>query len=563
MPDTPYFAARDFKLSRFERSIIFILTLSICIAVLYRFQLQNGFNILPGDRFDGVISTSILEHWSNVFLGIDKWSEVNYFFPYSKTIAQTDAYFLIGLLYFPFRLCGFDPFISAEFAAIAIKIIGFVSAYYCSRRVFRFSFWYALLIAVLFTMNNGMTSHSSRVQLSTVAFAPLLALMIFESAKAFLQNRRMLALLFGSLSSVLFAAWCFTCFYMAWFFLFFFSFFAPIYWIVSRTDLRGTIVFKLREHFVLLLVIALVGLIALLPFLSVYIPKSKEVGLRTYETVSTFILPIEGVLEVGQANLIWGNFYSKLLAIVSPQYAITHEYSNTGFTFPLFFLFVMSVVQIFRQQRTSPSPEWRALAFASVLTLLLSLKFYNYSAWYFVYHFFPGAKALNVVAAFQIFLALPITLIAIRGLSQMRFSSGWKLLLSALLIASELNVPYLNLHRQEQLNEVAVPISAPTECRVFYVSTWDNQDRISDFSASINDVYPHNVTAIMLAQVVHLPTINGIASFNPPDWNFVANGASSYEERIAAYAKKHDIKGLCRFDLNTKQWQQKTIIERQ
>ena len=223
MPEISIFAVHDSRWSRVRDSIIFLLTLLICISVLYRFQLQNGFNILPGDRFDGVISTSILEHWSNVFLGRDNWSELNYFFPYTKTIAQTDAYFLIGLFYFPFRLCGFDPFISAEFAAISIKVVGFVSAYYCSKRVFRFPFWYALLIATLFTMNNGMTTHSSRVQLSTVAFAPLLALLIVESTRALLQSRRMRALIFGSLSSLLFAAWCFTCFYMAWFFLFFFS----------------------------------------------------------------------------------------------------------------------------------------------------------------------------------------------------------------------------------------------------------------------------------------------------------------------------------------------------
>ena len=79
-----------------------------CFIVLTRFQLSNGFTVLAGDRYDAVISTTILEHWFRFFLGHVSWVDVGYYFPYEKSIAYTDAYFINGVFYTPFRLIGFE-----------------------------------------------------------------------------------------------------------------------------------------------------------------------------------------------------------------------------------------------------------------------------------------------------------------------------------------------------------------------------------------------------------------------------------------------------------------------
>jgi hypothetical protein len=110
---------------RFQRALVVGIFWAFCILVVSRYQLLNGFTVLNGDRYDAVIVATILEHWFQVFSGDAYWSEVNYFFPYTRTIAQTDAYFLIGVAYFPFRYFGLDPFLSTELANLIVKSSGF------------------------------------------------------------------------------------------------------------------------------------------------------------------------------------------------------------------------------------------------------------------------------------------------------------------------------------------------------------------------------------------------------------------------------------------------------
>lgn len=68
--------------------------------------------------------------------------------------------------------------------------------------------------------------------------------------------------------------------------------------------------------------------------------------------------------------------------------------------------------------------------------------------------------------------------------------------------------------------------------------------------------YAHNVSAMLIAELIHLPTINGFASFNPPDWNFGSPNDADYIQRIRQYAEKHQIRGLCKLNLDTLTWDQ-------
>lgn len=96
-------------LLRMKAAFFLVLCFILCIAIIERYQLSSGFSILSGDRYDAVIVATILEHWFNVIFGSARWAQVGYFYPYENTIAQTDAYFLIGIIYSPFRKIGLDP----------------------------------------------------------------------------------------------------------------------------------------------------------------------------------------------------------------------------------------------------------------------------------------------------------------------------------------------------------------------------------------------------------------------------------------------------------------------
>ncbi|MEW6372027.1 MAG: hypothetical protein AB1584_13905 [Pseudomonadota bacterium] len=537
-----------------QRLVLLCAFLALCIGLVARYQLMNGFTILPGDRYDVVISTTILEHWYHVFTGQANWAEVNYFYPSTRTIASTDAYFLIGIAYFPFRLAGLDPFLAAELANFLVRAVGFVGMYLLARRVFSFSFYWALLAAGLFTISNGMAAHSSRIQLVAVAFAPVICLLLWNAIKAFLDGAVAKFLRYGLAAALLYGAWCLTCFYIAWYFTYFFTVAIVVIFIRAGSEVRSLLWLRLRTQSGALLVVLAGTALAMGPFVYAFLPKSREVGVRAYESVLSNTIPWQDILQVGTDNLMFGRLYNSVLRLVSPSYVPVGEYATTGFAPILFFLFAAGCIQLLRKSGRRSMVLLPSIALATLLTWVLALKIGSHSGWYFVYHFFPGAKALNVVAVYQLFLALPVVLIAVRYLSTQRMGTSIALLLAGLLVAEELTKPYLNLDRQAEIARIALPQAPPAACKVFYVSGWEGQATLGGFPEPVNHAYAHSVSAMMIAQVVRIPTINGVASFTPKEWNSGAPNSPDYDDRVLAYARRYQISDLCKLDLNTKQW---------
>lgn len=534
--------------------LIITLCMAICVGWLYRYQLLNGFTVLAGDRYDGVISTTILEHWYNVFQGKSNWADVNYFFPHALSLANTDGYFIVGLLYTPFRLMGLDPFISGEFANMTVKAIGYAGMYLMCRRVFSLPFHWALLAATLFTLNNGMTAHSARAQLATVALAPYMTILLWRASEAARKGDFSKARLFGALSGMLYGAWCLTCFYAAWFFLYFFIVFGVIALLVTGKNGLSLVKHQITRHPGSYLLVLAVTLLALTPFLYAFYPKSQETGVRTYAQSLQYTVVPENILQLGTDNLFFGKFYNQILLSLEPNYHPRDEYYNTGFGIVLVILFSLAVVRIIRRERKSGNNMVLALMAAAVLSWLTTLNLGGYSLWYGVFHVIPGARALRVVSAYYIFLALPIIVIAIRYLAVRNFSTPVAGFIAALLILEELNTPALGLMRKIEMERIALPKMPPVQCKAFYTSGWRDQAKL----ASPAEFYAHNVTAMLIAQKADIPTINGFASFMAPDWDFASPEKPDYDARVLSYASKNDVNGLCRLNLDDKTW---TVVD--
>jgi hypothetical protein len=105
------------------------------------------------------------------------------------------------------------------------------------------------------------------------------------------------------------------------------------------------------------------------------------------------------------------------------------------------------------------------------------------------------------------------------------------------------------LDRFQELARTVSVQKPPTECRTFFTTESPDTD-----DSSIGALYPHNVDAMLIAEYVNLPTINGFASFSPRDWNFGYPTKPDYSLRVEKYAKLHSLTGLCRLDLTTMHW---------
>ena len=63
-----------------------------------------------------------------------------------------------------------------------------------------------------------------------------------------------------------------------------------------------------------------------------------------------------------------------------------------------------------------------------------------------------------------------------------------------------------------------------------------------------------DIPAMLVAAAVHLPTLNGHASFLPKGWFLKNPSSDDYLERVHAFAREHAVGPLCALDLTTRDW---------
>jgi len=542
--------------SKSTRIIIFLIALITVLTLQFRVQLFTGFNILYGDSYDATIVATILEHWSNVIKGLSHWSEVSYFYPHTNTLGQTDGYFIAGLIYSALKIINLDIYTTSELVNITLRGIGFATFFLMARRIFNLPFSLALIGACLFVLSNNATAHGQRLQLATISLAPVMALLLWEAFQAFCNRDTRRLITFGSLASIFLGAWSITCFYITWFFLFFCTIFIIISTASTKLNHLKIIYSNIKHQYKSLILITIITGLSLTPLLSVYLQKAAETGMRPYESAFSNTVPLEGIIQTGTENFMFGALYNKALKLISPSYSPAGEYYNTGISPILFVLFLAGVVAVIREKNDSRAKFWKCFAAATCLTWFCTLNIFGHSAWYIIYNIFPGAKALNVVAAYQIFISIPVIILASKYIHERcnKTPIAIMVILVGMLFIEELNSGYVHLITKDELDKTTNVQSPPKSCESFFVSGWKNQDQLTPMAVWINNYYAHNVSAMLIAELIHIPTVNGVASFNPKDWNFGFPNNSDYEERVRAYVQSHKLENVCKLELNTSTW---------
>ncbi|MCB4824286.1 hypothetical protein [Roseicella aerolata] len=527
---------------------------SLCLAFFFRGQLGNGFTLLLGDRHDGVIALSILEHWYNVLRGIEPWHRTAYFHPVPATLGYNDGYLLFGLIHAGFRALGADPFLSGELVNVATRAIGFAATLALGRRMLGLPFGWALLGAALFTISNNLFIRGSHVQLFSVSFVPLLALLAHGALAALWEGRRAALMAWGAGFCLLFAAMLLTGFYMAWYSAFLGGALLLAWLAVAGGAARRHLLAALRAQ--ALPVAGLLGFAVLLnlPFLWLYLPKAAETGMHPWsDVIRSTPEPID-MLNVGQDNLLWGWLVRALNDAFRPGFPAWSE-RMTGLPPLLLACYAAALLWLLRGGEGLPPRRLallRALGLASLVTWLLTIQVGGVTAWSLVYAYVPGARAPRAVARYQIFLTLAVIVLALAFLSARRWPRPVVAALAGLLLLEQANgYAPLFLDRPLENGRLEAVPPAPAGCRAFYVSAARAESR---FDEAVADPYNHNTEAMIVAAVRHIPTINGISTFNPPHWPAGIPEDPGYLPSIEAYAKAWGVTGLCALDLRRMQW---------
>ena len=328
------------------------------------------------------------------------------------------------------------------------------------------------------------------------------------------------------LAAALFDAWLLTAFYTAWFT----AFFALLSALAAGPRRMIAWLRKLRP--IILAPAATVLVVGAIPFALVYTPKVHETGMHPYAELLAYTPSVLDLVHVGPGNLLFGWLDRWITAVVRPGFPALGEHT-IGLPPPLLALAVAGAIL-----GIAKAESWRPFAIAFLVSLMLCLHAQRFSLWWLVYEAVPGAGAVRVVSRFMLFLYPVAALLAACCITEVARRKWRKLgiVLALLLVAEEATFDAdFRLNRQAELRFIAGVPAAPPECRAFYI-----QMPRQEYLEGINyDPLVVNIDGMFLAELLHLPTPNGQASFLPASFAEAQAGG-----RRRAEGRTHVLKRL-------------------
>ncbi|MBE7211525.1 MAG: hypothetical protein INR65_10950, partial [Gluconacetobacter diazotrophicus] len=189
-----------------------------------------------------------------------------------------------------------------------------------------------------------------------------------------------------------------------------------------------------------------------------------------------------------------------------------------------------------------------------------SLRFGSHSAWGAVYALVPGAKGVRVIPRVQILLEWPVAAVATAAVDRLRRRNGGMrpfafgaVLLLALALPEQLtrSGPMVAWRDTEAgwLRQFAPP---PAGCRSFVATGGRAADPV--FGPKLTGLLGHDTAAMLVAETLRVPTLNGFATFVPAGWNLFSIDRADYRERAAGWVAAHHLDGVCGLDLGSGRW---------
>lgn len=516
------------------------MALLLSVGAVFAVPIATQFRFVSGDRLDGLIQASIFEHWFNVLRGHAAWDMTNYFHPYRGTLAYNDGYMLYGIVYAGFRSIGVDPFLASEAVFVALRVLGFVTAYRFVRRALGLRPYWATFGAAMFTLSISVFQQSAHSQILSISLAPGAALLALSLLQALEAGRRGVALGWGVALVMLGAAWLMTAFYMAWL-LAFFAVLLLFAFAVLNTAWRARARLVLRREWPVIAAVGVIAAVAVTPFLVLYLPKARESGMHSFAALRPFLPNLADTVRFGPGNLLFGWADHFLVQPGSAERIVGWP--------PVHIACFIAAVLSWRRW-----PAGRPAIAAIGAVYLLTLSRGRLTGWWLVYELVPGARAIRVVTRAWIMLAGPVLCVVLVWLQRLGDRRpAMAAILAVLLVAEQLSTGpnVAKLDRPHELDQLNAMLPPPTECRSFAVLSARLDDPEYD---TVLQTISANANAMLLAEVARLPTINGISTFNPPDWNAADPSSASYVQRISAYVRAHGLQQVCGVDLRTGRW---------
>ncbi len=542
-------------MSRKTSAIRFLIILAIalsCILLVYRAFFLSGGNLIHGDVGDARLYIAILEHWRAVVMGRAAFASPNFFAPNAGVLGYSDGVFLYVPFYLLVRILGGDRYQAFELTLILIRLVGFFGMYLLLRRKIQLGMAAALMGSAMFSISSISCIAIGHPQLATIAFVPWLIFLAFDYFEMGPRSRWSLWT-----ASVLLGLMLFTGYYIGFFSVLAGALFAAIWILRAGTEgVRRQWAERRKSLAIDLGVAAVLFCISVLPFVMVYLPVQGMTGGRDFNEALGHIYSFRNLFNVSTTNLVWGRAVD---AVYRARNFHTGEIGR-GFA-PVSVLFAALVawfsIKSWRGKHTFPEDWAGFVGISCVVLYAISVSFFGWTFWRFVFDYVPGARAIRVPNRINHVIAAGIAILCAIGLHYLvewvrrRSPRGRALrgvaiaILAAFLLTEQVNTAsWAYIDRREELvffRRLPLP---PPQCREFYAV----DPRL------VRLQFVGQIDAMLAAREWNLPTLNGYSGWTPPGWRFDSfDGA--YLRRVSVYAVEHGMtSGICSLDMRLGRW---------
>jgi len=547
---------RELGKARTIQALVIVGGLLLSLFINYHSYLTD-FNLVPGDRGDTRLVVFTLEHWFNVFRGQEAFYSLHMFYPDRLPLAYADGLFLFAIPYAVFRVLGLDYFTSYQILLAFMTALGYGAWVVLLRRALKLETGFAVLGAILLTSLNSLQFQADIGKMTAIHIYPVLLGLLWAFIRTDIKAgwRAMLSLAgFAAGLGLLF----FTSYYPAWFFLFTMGVFAVLAFAAGiilegpRTMMGKIGGFLAARRWQLVTALVVFG-VALIPFVATYAPLIRSNANRSFSLVLEFSPTIRDVLNVSEHNYAWSPMLRAL------GYHFGNREVQMGSPILVTVLFAVVVLAQVTRLRTSgwhssrPTDRLLVLLSATAIALIaLSIRIGDFSLWYPIYRFIPGASALRALGRILMIVDMIFILVTVAGLDEaFRSLKGQKrsgapyltagaAILGAVLVAEQVNGTPFRLDKADQLALMNRYRAPQMHCEAFFINDYEFDDLPFGY---------YQLDAMMISMNLGIPTVNGYSGFEPHEaFTLVPRGAE-YKYRILDWLRlQKATRNICDLD---------------
>lgn len=520
------------------QSILCLLAIIIGEVIFFRNIIFT--NSIIGDGTDGLLNILFSEHWYQVFLGKEKWSELPFFYPADNVLSYSDMMLGMGIPYSLLRAFNLSMYNASNIVYIGIHIFGSFTMYYFARRCLRFKETVSLIVVWLFSFSNSYNVLTFNPQMFTVSILPFLFLLCFRFYE-YLDNKK--KYVYGIIAALVLSLIFYTAFYVGYLLILAvmlcvvtYLIIEGIYYLVYKKSF-GT--HKIIKHIKDLIIVFACFLFFMTPFVWLYLPALREVGGRTWHEVQALIPTLGEILNLDDYIIIGldANLYNKRLGINIIELVIL---------IPLF------VYQLFFLKNNKKKKIQLVLFMCFLVCFAFSFQFHGYSLWKIIWRIVPGASAIRAQGRFFFMTFILYTLLMGYLLNEINNSKALinnAVYLLVFVVVTVTNFSPIgtstNWNKDEINNVMEYVAQPPKDCDVFFVTCDQNKLKIIEPRMEIY--------ACAIAEKYGIKTINGYTGKNPSGWKLNAI-ESDYYEKVDDWCNSKEIDHIYRYDYSDNSW---------